>query len=315
MTEFQLIERFFKPLGAVKHPFLVQGNGDDCAVIKPPPGKTLCFSIDTQLEGVHFPKAAPPERLAQRALAAAMSDLAAMGAVPAFFTLALTLPDINESWLESFCEGLRVLVNEYQFPLVGGDTTKGPLTISIQVHGWLDQPPLLRSGAREGDIVGVSGTLGDAGAALAFLDRAVQGLSADERYLLDRYYSPSPRIHIGQALMPLASACIDISDGLLAEAGHIAESSSVAIYLDSARLPLSPALVNLIEAQRAQKLALSAGDDYELLFTLSPDRWDQLVSAVPSIRLSRIGSVQRGEGVFLDGKKIETSSGGYCHFD
>ena len=315
MTEFQLIERYFKPLGTTNHRFLVQGNGDDCAVVKPVPGKTLCFSIDTQIEGVHFPRSAPPERLAQRALAAAMSDLAAMGAEPAFFTLALTLPHCDASWLAGFAAGLKVLVDKYQFPLVGGDTTKGPLCISIQVHGWLAKPPLLRSGAHDGDVIAVSGTLGDAGAALAMLDKPSSGLNADEACLLDRYYSPSPRITLGQALLPLASSCIDISDGLLSEAGHIAESSSVAIQLDSAQIPLSPALVNVVGLQRAQQLALTAGDDYELLFTLSPVQWEQLVSTMPSMKLSRIGSVCHGNGVYLDGRSISPQSGGYRHFE
>jgi thiamine-monophosphate kinase len=318
MTEFELIERYFSPLGdSTKSELFLQGNGDDCAVMHLPPGASLCFSIDTQVEGVHFPAGAPAERIAYRALACAMSDLAAMGAHPAFFTLALTLPRLDEVWLEMFASGLKVLVDTYQFPLVGGDTTKGPLTISVQVHGLLEKAPLLRSGACAGDIVAVSGTLGDAGGALGLLEKFKtnqEKLSADEHFLLNRYFSPSPRIELGQSLLDLASSCIDISDGLLAEAGHIARASGVALHLESESVPLSPALSRLTGAQSAQQLAMTSGDDYELLFTMPPENWDSLMCLSPELPLSRVGSVKAGEGVFLDGELIAVEKKGYLHF-
>jgi len=318
MNEFQLIERFFSPLGQTDNELFVTGNGDDCTVLTLPAGASLCCSIDTMVEGVHFLKGAPADRLAYRSLAGAMSDLAAMGASPAFFTLALTLPEVNEAWLARFAAGLKKLVDAYNFPLLGGDTTKGPLCISIQVHGLLYAAPLLRSGAQAGDIIAVSGTLGDAGAALSLLEKfnmKSSGLSQEEQYLLERYYSPSPRIALGQALLSCASSCIDISDGLLAEAAHIAKASSVALSLDSDKLPVSSELLFLKGKERARELALSAGDDYELLFTLAPEKWEVLVAGVPELRLSQIGVVQAGEGVFLDGLRAQNLLKGYQHFE
>ena len=186
------------------------------------------------------------------------------------------------------------------------------------MHGFLYASPLLRSGAQEGDIVAVSGTLGDAGAALNLLEKysmEASGLCQEERYLLDRYYAPSPRIALGQALVSCASSCIDISDGLLAEAAHIAKASSVALCLDSDKLPVSSELLFLKGKKHARELALSAGDDYELLFTLAPEKWEALVADVTELRLSRVGVVQAGQGVFLDGLSVQNLLKGYQHFE
>ena len=318
VSEFDLIARYFAPLACFPDKLVLTSTGDDCAVIMPPANTAVCFSIDTMVEGVHFPPGAPPFELAYRSLAAALSDLASMGASPAFFTLALTLPDTQPEWLELFSAGLKVLVERYKFPLLGGDTTRGPLTISIQVHGFLTKPALLRSGARVGDIVAVSGTLGDAGAALDLLSSVGSGnvgLSANESYLLSRYYQPSPRIDLGQYLLGIATSCIDISDGLLAEAAHISGKSSVRISIDSSLIPLSPQLIAFKGLETAKNLALTAGDDYELLFTIPRSQWLDVLSVLPEKSVTRIGNVSEGSGVELDGVCSKRLRKGFQHFE
>lgn len=317
-TEFSIIERYFAPLAHPRGSLKVeQGPGDDCGVVTLTKGASLCFSIDTMVEGIHFPEDAAPGKIAYRALAAAMSDLAAMGATPLFFTVALTLPKADPEWLAGFSAGLKILVEKYRFPLLGGDTTKGPLTISIQVHGELMQRGLLRSGAQPNDIIAVSGTLGDAGAALSVLESSSDAqyeLDESERYLLGRYYFPTPRIELGRSLLGCASACIDISDGLLSEAGHIAEASSVGLYIDSYALPLSAHLKAFKGESMARKLALSSGDDYELLFTVPPEKWNELLSRCSDINISPIGRVKPGSGVYLDNADARVFQRGFQHF-
>ncbi|MFT7372235.1 MAG: thiamine-monophosphate kinase [Oleiphilaceae bacterium] len=316
-SEFDLIKTFFEGIG----PKLTEVNvgvGDDCAVINIPNDQSLCLSLDTMVAGVHFLHDAPPKKIAYRALAAAMSDLAAMGAVPSHFTLSLTLPDANAQWLAEFSSGLKVLADLFHFPLVGGDTTKGPLTIGIQVHGLVPRNQMLmRSNAQIGDAVVVTGTLGDAGAALSLLASDLSGgesLTDAELFLLERYYSPSPRIAQGVQIRPLANACIDISDGLLADAAHIAEKSSVALEIDVASLPLSQALLSEHKAN-ASELALSSGDDYELLFTLSEANWTLLSQNNAPHIYTKIGQVKQGKGIKIKGLSGEVKNMGYQHFE
>mgnify|MGYP003671076455 FL=1 len=316
VSEFDLIAQYFAPLARYLDESVLTSTGDDCAVISPPSGSSLCFSIDTMVEGVHFPRNAPPFELAYRSLAAALSDLAAMGAKPAFFTLALTLPKADPIWLEQFSAGLKVFVDLYKFPLLGGDTTRGPLTVSIQVHGYLTRPGLCRSGARVGDVVAVSGTLGDAGAALDILPLYAEAeLGANESYLLSRYYKPVPRIELGWRLLACATSCIDISDGLLADAEHISERSSVSITINSSLLPLSSELLAFKGLAEAKNLALIAGDDYELLFTVPRNEWAALVSELPDGAVTEIGVVQAGAGVELDGLNSKKLRKGFQHFE
>ena len=315
LSEFELIERYFSPLGLSQNNHVAQSIGDDCGVIQTPPGMSLCFSIDTMVEGVHFPKGAPPFKLGYRALAAALSDLAAMGAQPFFFTLALTMPSADPDWLAEFSAGMKVLVGKHHFPLLGGDTTRGPLSISIQVHGLLSEPALLRSGAKPGDVIAVSGSLGDAGAALDFLCNDEGTLDDAKRYLLSRYYSPTPRIELGQALIGKATACIDISDGLMAELQHISRASKVKLELDVDSLPLSESLVTYKGLQAAKEGALTAGDDYELLFTMPEHECLELVSQFPEEGITIIGKVSSGSGVHLMGFHKDLANMGYQHFD
>lgn len=302
--EFTLIYRYFSALGGGDAVDL--SVGDDCAILRLEEGERLAASVDTMVAGVHFPEDSFPEDIGYRAVAAAASDLAAMGARPLGMTLALTLPEVDELWLNAFSQGLAAAKTAFTLPLVGGDTTRGPLTISVQVMGAL--PPgqaLTRGGARVGDNVYVSGTLGDAAGALAFLQGEwLPPVDAGE-YLLERFNRPSARIALGRELLGRASAAIDISDGLLADAGHIAAASGVMIRILPASLPISPALATHASASQVRQWALSGGDDYELCFCLPP------AEPVPA-GCTLVGTVEQGEGVDC-GADIDIPAG-YQHF-
>ncbi len=315
-SEFQIIQRYFEGVGEYDSELVELGIGDDCAVLSPPSNKSLCFSLDTMVEGRHFPKFAPPEKLAKRAMAAALSDLAAMGAVPSFFTLSLTLPKADQVWLEGFSKGLKYMAERYQVSLLGGDTTRGPLTIGIQVHGFVEQGRALRrSGAKQGDVLVVTGSLGDAGAALELLGREL--VNDAQNYLLDRYYSPTPRLFEGQLISAYAGACIDISDGLLADAVHIAESSACGLRIELDALPLSEALREF-SGDRASLLALTAGDDYELLFSVSENAWKALEAKAGANVFTKIGRVEPesfGVRVFSANQEVNIQRKGFQHFE
>lgn len=314
MGEFELIRRFFFPIARSGNGrALILGPGDDCAIQRVEPGADLVFSVDTLVEGVHFPPGYDPEKLGWRSLAVAASDLAAMGADPACFTLALSLPDADPDWLNAYARGLSRAASHFSLALAGGDTTRGPLTLSVQVHGTVPQGrAILRSGARVGDYVCVSGTLGEAGAALDYLGDECPG--EDEQAVLARYHYPEPRLALGAALRERASAAVDISDGLVADLGHILEASGAAARIDVARLPLSGALKRLA-GDEASNLALSAGDDYELCITISPEAWEGLPDGVQG-QLTIIGEVVSGEGLTImrDGLSQAVPPGGYDHF-
>ncbi|WP_297797867.1 thiamine-phosphate kinase [uncultured Marinobacter sp.] len=311
MGEFELIRRYFSPLaGQSRAASLVLGPGDDCAIERVASGHELVFSVDTLVEGVHFPAGYDPEHLGWRSLAVAASDLAAMGAKPVCFTLALTLPEASPEWLEPFSRGLSRASRAFGLELAGGDTTRGPLTLSLQVHGEVPAgEAMLRSGARVGDYLCVSGTLGEAGAALDYLQSVSP--SEDERAVLERYHAPVPRLDLGMALREVASAAIDISDGLLADLGHILGASDVGAELDCQAVPVSAAVSRLKGPAEALRLALEAGDDYELCVAVPPDLWEGLPEAVHA-QLSIIGKVVAGNGI----KGIESGlvTGGYDHF-
>lgn len=280
--------------------------GDDCAILRLQPGERLATSVDTLVEGVHFPHDMFPEDLAFRAISVAASDLAAMGARPLGMTVALTLLQVDELWLNAFSQGLGQAVSEYDLPLVGGDTTRGPLAISVQVLGAV--PPndaLLRGGAQIGDAVYVSGTLGDSAAALAFMNGEWRPKPLHAEALLERYNRPRARIPLGMSLLGRATAAIDVSDGLLADAGHIASASGVSIHIDTNRLPLSAAILSHESAENVLNWALAGGDDYELCFCLAPEE------DVPE-SCTRIGEVRQGEGVHT-GLSIDIPPG-YQHF-
>jgi len=312
MGEFELIRQFFQPLAAAGGSNqLLLGPGDDCAIQRVPPGWDLVFSVDTLVEGVHFPERYSPFNLGWRSLAVATSDLAAMGAVPVCFTLALTLPEANEDWLSDFAEGLAKASAAFGITLAGGDTTRGPLTLSLQVHGTVKEGEALRrGGAAPGDLICVSGTLGDAGAALAFLN--APSPSDMERAVLEQYHFPQPRLTLGQQLVGYASAAIDVSDGLLADLQHILDASDVGARVQVNKVPMSAALRNL-EGDKAVNLALTAGDDYQLCATIAPEQWARLPGSVQA-ELTVIGQVEAAPGLRLDGGQGYVPVQGFDHF-
>ena len=337
-SEFSLIQHYFEQLTPQRDDVKL-GIGDDCALLQCPSDHVLAVSIDTLVEGVHFFANVDVKSLGHKSLAVGLSDLAAMGAKPAWFTLALTLPKVDENWLADFSQGLAELANEHGIQLVGGDTTRGPLTISIQVHGFVKSKlALRRDGAKVADHIYVTGTVGDAGAALQLklqkdTDRPelVEGWfdkltmngkkqtaslnNLDIDYLEQRLQQPTPRVEIGQKLQGLASSAIDISDGLLADLKHILDKSHVGAELDLEKLPISPVLMK-IENETARRLALTSGDDYELCFTISPDnsiKVEQLLAE----QCQCIGVINNESGIITTqqhGKRVELKGIGYDHF-
>lgn len=322
-SEFDIIRRYFSDIGidsSLADPLVQVGVGDDCALLSIPNGQRLAISIDTLVVGQHFPDSAGGYDIAQRALAVAVSDLAGVGARPLAFTLALTLPEADEPWLQQFSQGLRDSARQYDIALVGGDTTKGQLTISIQVHGLLPVGvSLLRSAAKPGEQVFVSGSLGDAALALQTLQHKRSVNSEQQRFLHSRFYQPRARVELGQALLGVASAAIDVSDGLLADLGHIAKASGVAATLYSDKLPLSNVLRDVLDVPNALELALTGGDDYELCFTAGRCQIPTLVRFAKQfdVPITCIGEIHAGEGVSClgaDNKPINMERSGFQHF-
>lgn len=328
--EFELIQRYFvRDSGATRSqpPQVALGIGDDAALLDVPAGERLVVTTDTLVAGRHFLLNADPGDIAWKALAVNLSDLAAMSATPLAVTLNLTLPEADESWLAAFADGFWALADRYELPLVGGDTTRGPLSVTFTAMGSVASPQALRrSTAQAGDVICVTGTLGDAGAglALALADDALLTLSdAHQGYLLHRLNRPSPRIHLGVGVRGVASAGMDISDGLLQDLGHLLAASGVGADLDVDALPFSEALSAYAcrhpsALAQARAWALSAGDDYELLLTIPADRWQQLGHAAAlKSQLTAIGHVTKTAGVRLTrgGKPWEHEGlAGYQHF-
>lgn len=314
LDEFSLIQRFFTPTASPASVLL--GVGDDCALLAAPPGEALAVSIDTQIIGVHFPVDAGAGAVASRVLRCAVSDLAAMGAVPLGFTLALTLPTVDEAWLSTFSESLRNTAQVLRCPLVGGDTTRGPLSITVQVHGAV--PPahaLRRDGAQVGDVVWVSGSLGDGAAALAVLEGRLLVPMDSAEWLKHRFYQPDIDINLGVTLRGVATACIDVSDGLLADLGHIVRASGVAAEIDAAAVPVSPVWANIAGAMQALQWALTGGDDYRLCFTAPASAQAALCAVHHGV--VPIGRIVAGQGVFVcdeNGTRPVTGVAGFQHF-
>src|SRR5215472_5652922 len=239
LSEFALIDRYFRNCG-LKRPDVHLGIGDDAALLDSPAGCDLVAAIDTLVDGVHFPHGSPPASVGHRVLAVNLSDLAAMGARPAWALLALTLPNVNEEWLSEFAAGFSDLARAYHVALVGGDTTSGPLCATVQILGHVPRSQaLLRSGARPGDLVFVSGTPGDAAAGLAVEQGRLQAQAGAASYLRKRFLYPTPRLALGKSLRGYASACIDVSDGLLGDVGKLAHASGCGVELAYKDLPVS----------------------------------------------------------------------------
>lgn len=308
MNEFDLIRRYFDRAGH-DHAQTVLGIGDDAAIIRPGVGQDLVVCTDTLISGRHFPEATAPADIGYKALAVNLSDLAAMGARPRAFLLNLSMPDADARFLEEFADGLFELADAHQVQLLGGDTTRGPLSITITAWGELPQGlALRRSGARPGDLVVCGGVLG--GAALALEQGA--NVSAALRRCLDR---PEPQLELGQALLTQAHAAIDVSDGLAADLGHLMESSGLAAVIDPDALPAHPALATL-GPDKARELVLSGGDDYVLCFTMSEAQWPAFRRQYPALP-APFGRVIEGSGLYLggaEGKLEALTPKGYRHF-
>ncbi|MDN7136077.1 thiamine-phosphate kinase [Pseudidiomarina terrestris] len=270
--EFDLIDTYFTHRWP-KRDDVVKGVGDDAAILTLPSDSELIIATDTMVSGVHFDEQMPARAVGHKVAAVNLSDLAAMGAEPAWLSLALTLPEMDQEWLEGFSHGLREICDYYDCHLIGGDTTKGPLTLTVTAHGFVPQGTALRrDGAKPGDWIYVSGSIGDAGLALAAQQRKVQISDSHYRRVLERLYFPSPRVALGQALRDIASSAIDISDGLKADLGHILQASNVGARVDVDELPLSLALTESVTGEDAIRYALHSGDDYELCFTVPESR-------------------------------------------
>jgi len=315
IQEFSLISRYFAALGGTSDNLLL-GVGDDCALFSLPPGCQLAVTTDSLVEGVHFPPECDPDSLAQRALRVNLSDLAAMGGSPLGFQLGLTLPAANEDWLTAFSRGLGRDALAFACPLSGGDTTRGPLTITITLLGAVPAGrALVRSGAGAGDLVYVTGTLGDSRGGLEVMRNGRE----DCQPLLERYWRPQPRLRAGQLLRDFASAAIDISDGLVQDVGHIASHSGLGCTIESERLPLSSPLINAFGRATASRWALGGGDDYELCFTVPPARTAAMEQALAAAgeTVTRIGAMTSGSGVTCvdaRGQPIIVEEAGYAHF-
>lgn len=267
--EFSLIARYFDRVRSAR--FDVEtGIGDDCALLNIPEKQTLAISTDTLVSGIHFLPDIDPADLAYKALAVNVSDLAAMGADPAWLTLALTLPSVDERWLEAFSDSLFEQLDYYDMQLIGGDTTKGPLSMTLGIHGYVPVGRALkRSGAKPGDWIYVTGTPGDSAAGLAILQNRLRvSDETDNAYLVKRHLRPTPRVLQGQALRDLASSAIDLSDGLVSDLGHILKASECGARIDLDALPYSEAMQRHVDGEQAMRWALSGGEDYELCFTV-----------------------------------------------
>ena len=315
--EFDLIARHF----ARAAPGAVLGVGDDCALLAPTPGMQLAVSTDMLLEGRHFMPQDGPAGIGHKALAVNLSDLAAMGATPRWATLAIALPAADDAWLTAFARGFFRVAEQYGIELVGGDTTRGPMTLSLTVVGEL--PPglaLRRDGARPGDDIWVSGVLGSAAAALAYRQGRLFMEQIDAARVLPALYLPTPRVELGIALRGVASAAIDISDGLLADLGHVLERSGVGATLEFAALPTLPVVQKYLHEHVMREAVLAGGDDYELCFTAPAARRAAVLAAArqADVAVTRIGAIGTDAGLTVrdaDGQPLHIDKTGYDHFD
>ena len=312
--EFDLIERIRQRVASRGD--VVLGIGDDAALLQLPAGMQLVVAMDTLNSGVHFPPETAPADIGWKALAVNLSDLAAMGARPAWCTLSLSLPDADAGFVDGFLDGFLALAAEHEIALVGGDTTRGPLSACVAIHGFIEPGTALRrDGARVGDEVWISGTPGDAAGALAQW-HAGGAIDPALRARLDR---PTPRVSLGRALRGIATSCIDVSDGLLADLGHVCKASAVGARVDVDALPVSQALRNCFGADARRRLQATGGDDYELCFTAPVECHAAAIEAASAhVTVACIGRVIEGVDVSTvdaHGQAWRPSVAGYRHFD
>jgi thiamine-monophosphate kinase len=316
LSEFELIRRYFdRPARGA-----LLAVGDDAALVKPGAGMTLAVSTDMLLEGRHFAPGAEPRSLGHKALAVNLSDMAAMGARPRWATLALALPQADEAWLEAFAAGLYALAERYEVDLIGGDTTRGALTIAVTVLGEVPEGgALLRSGARPADDIWVSGELGGAALGLAHSRGRVKLAAQDAEQAAKRLNEPEPRVGLGERLRGIASGAIDVSDGFAGDLQHVLERSGVGARVQFANLPRPAAFASLSDARLESECLLSTGDDYELLFTAAPERRAELESLGQElgVALTRVGTIRAGAPLLelLDAEgRAMPRAGGFDHF-
>lgn len=316
MNEFELIRTFFARQD-VARPDVAAGIGDDAALLQPPPGQQLAVTSDLLVSGVHFLPDADPFSLGHKALAVNLSDLAAMGAEPAWFMLNLALPRADARWLEPFCRGMFELAREYHVQLVGGDTSRGPLAIAIEAHGFVPSGQALRrSGAKAGDRIYVTGTLGDAALALRHRLGGIRLPEQDLAVVADRMDRPTPRVREGMMLRDVAHAAIDISDGLLADLGHILEMSRVGARISLDKIPVSPVCRSHVH-ETGWDMVLASGDDYELCFTVPEKHVAALEKLRPACGFHPIGFIEAEPGLRIvdaDGKPYQPRQIGHDHF-
>jgi thiamine-monophosphate kinase len=320
LGEFDLIRRYFGKSGALRRDSgVLVGIGDDAALLELPAGMDLVAAVDTIVSGRHFLDGASARSVGHRAMAVNLSDMAAMGAKPAWATLALTMPSADPGWLEQFAAGLLGVADKYAVELVGGDTTRGPLTVSVQILGYVPHGRALRrGGGKAGDMLIVSGTLGDAAAGLAFSKRAPSQASAQVDALIRRFDYPEARVQLGIAARQLANAAMDLSDGLVGDLPKLARASGLGAHVDVEKLPLSAALRGSVDIRQARDWALGGGDDYELLLAVPPAKFRELSGLADQLNLTLtpIGELRAGEGTSwsLNGCEFAPSIAGYDHF-
>jgi len=318
MDEFRLIDRYFRRDS--KSSEVVVGIGDDGAVVKAVTNEQTVLVTDTLVAGVHFPERTASQDLGYKLLAVNLSDLAAMGATPSWFLLNLVVPDADESWLQGFSTGLFSLAEEYSVELIGGDTARGSLCVSATVGGHVRSGTALRrNGAQAGDQLWISGTLGDAAIGLDLVSGVLRASSVDRDYLVGRLNRPNPRIELGLSLGAVATSAIDISDGLLADLGHILkESGMLGAIVDVSCLPLSSQAIGVCGEPLARRKALTGGDDYEICFTANPAQRSQIEQLRDNcnVKLTCIGSIRTLTGIALTGAVNQDLIGikpGYRH--
>jgi thiamine-monophosphate kinase len=319
LNEFDIIRRYFLRQG-VSRGDVIKGIGDDAAILEVPADKQLVVSTDVLVEGIHFPANAQANSIGYKALAVNLSDLAAMGAEPAWFTLNLCLPEINESWLKEFSCGMLALAEKYSVQLVGGDTVRGPLVVGIQVSGFVPAGEALRrDGAQPGDSIYITGPLGDAALALLHQNRRLELSSEQWRSIRMALEQPVPRVEAGQALRDIASSAIDISDGLVSDLGHVLEASDVGARIHIEKIPVSDIYRAYWEDCSGYAMALTHGDDYELCVTIPPGNISGLkeISAKLGCQFHKIGEIELGNELRCfdgNGQRWKPVHSGYNHF-
>lgn len=318
MKEFELIKRYFTEQ-AIKRKDVVLGIGDDCAVVSPTARHNIAITTDTLVAGVHFPLETSARAIGHKSIAVNLSDLAAMGAEPTWISLAITLPEVEPKWIEEFCQSVFELCEFYNVQLIGGDTTQGPLSITVTAQGLVPvERHISRTGAKAGDWIYVTGEIGDAALALKHIFNEVNVAPEYIDSVRQSLDFPVPRILAGQALREYASAAIDLSDGLISDLGHICRASQVGANIVLDDLPISNALRDTVGLEKAYEMALSGGDDYELLFTVSEDNKVGMETALANTNntITCIGQINRSEKITttLNSKTVPIHAKSFEHF-